>query len=292
MSIAVVTDSTSDLPVELAKQHDITVVPLNVHIEDETFLDGITISADEMYRRLPDQKVIPTTSAPSVGTFLEVYEKLAKTHDEIISIHISAKLSLTHGAAVNAAAEMKEQGTRVEVIDTEQASMALGWTAVQVAEKIASGGSLDDAVALAKSSSKRASFVGMVNTLEYLVRGGCIGKAQGFVGSLLRIRPILTLKDGEAHPAGRARNRTKGIARVKEMVAEAAPLDKLAVLYTTDKADAEAIAKDIAEFAPDGAPIVAQLGPVVGNYVGPGTLGLGLVRSASSDGSTSTGTSA
>ena len=121
----------------------------------------------------------------------------------------------------------------------------------------------------------------MVDTLEYLVRGGRIGKAQGFVGTLLRIRPILTLINGEAHPAGRARNRTKGIARIKEMVAEAAPLDKLAILYTTDRADAEEIAKGVAEFAPDGSPIIAQLGPVVGNYLGPGTLGLGLVSSES-----------
>jgi DegV family protein with EDD domain len=281
MSIAVVTDSTSDLPVDIAKQHGISVIPLNVHIEDETFLDGITISADEMYQRLPDQKVIPTTSAPSVGSFLELYEKLAETHDEIISIHISSKLSLTFNAAVNAAGLMKEKGTRVEVVDTEQASMALGWTTVQVAEHVAAGGSLDDAVSLAKSSSERASFVGMVDTLEYLVRGGRIGKAQGFVGSLLRIRPILTLTEGVAHPAGRARNRSKGITKLVDMVSEAAPLDKLAILYTTDKADAEAIAKEVASFGPDGAPVVAQLGPVVGNYLGPGTLGLGLVRSDS-----------
>ena len=242
MSIAVVTDSTSDLPVDIAKQHGITIVPLNVHIEDETFLDGVTISADEMYRRLPDQKVIPTTSAPSVGSFIEAYEKLSESHDEIISIHLSSKLSLTHNSAVQAASELNEKGAKIEVIDTEQASMALGWIAVQAAEKIASGGSLDEAVALAKSASTRASFTGMVDTLEYLVRGGRIGKAQGFVGSLLRIRPILTLTEGVAHPAGRARNRTKGITRLKEMVAEASPLDKLAILYTTDKNDAEEIA--------------------------------------------------
>ncbi len=279
MSIAVVTDSTSDLPVDIAKKHGISVIPLNVHIEDETYLDGVTISADDMYRRLPDQKVIPTTSAPSVGTFLEVYEKLAETHDEIISIHISSKLSLTFNAAANAAKEMTEKGTRVEVVDTLQASMALGWTTVQVAELIASGGSIEESVALANSSSERASFVGMVDTLKYLVRGGRIGKAQGVVGTLLKIRPILTLIDGEAHPAGRARNRTKGIVRLVDIVAEAAPLDKLAILYTTDRADAEAIAIEVAKYSPDGTPIVAQLGPVVGNYLGPGTLGLGLVRS-------------
>jgi DegV family protein with EDD domain len=232
-----------------------------------------------MYRRLPDQKVIPTTSAPSVGSFIEAYEKLSESHDEIISIHLSSKLSLTHNSAVQAASELNEKGAKIEVIDTEQASMALGWIAVQAAEKIASGGSLDEAVALAKSASTRASFTGMVDTLEYLVRGGRIGKAQGFVGSLLRIRPILTLTEGVAHPAGRARNRTKGITRLKEMVAEASPLDKLAILYTTDKNDAEEIANSVAEYSKNGKPVVAQLGPVVGNYLGPGTLGLGLIRS-------------
>lgn len=279
MSIAVVTDSTSDLPVDITEQHGITIVPLNVHIEDETYLDGITISADEMYRRLPDQKVIPTTSAPSVGSFIEVYEKLGKSHDAVISIHLSSKLSLTHNSAVQAAADLNKKGAKIEVVDTEQASMALGWIAVQVAEKIATGGSLEEVVALAKSASKRASFIGMVDTLEYLIRGGRIGKAQGLVGSMLRIRPILTLIEGVAHPAGRVRNRKKGIARLKEMVAETAPLDKLAVLYTTDKEDAEKIADAVAEHNPEGRPIVAQLGPVVGNYLGPGTLGLGLIRS-------------
>lgn len=282
MSIAVVTDSTSDLPVDIAKQHDISVVPLNVHIEDETFLDGVTISADEMYRLLPDQKVIPTTSAPSVGTYLEMYEKLSETHDEIISIHISSKLSLTYNSAVQAAAGLGSNGPRIEVVDTEQASMALGFTAVQVAEAIVGGSTLDEAVALAKSASKRAVFIGMVDTLEYLVRGGRIGKAQGFVGSILRVKPILTIREGEAYPLERARNRKKGIARVKSLVAEYAPLEKLSILYTTDEVDAQEIANEVASYAPDGEPVVAQLGPVVGNYLGPGALGLGFIRAESS----------
>ncbi|HJP27634.1 MAG TPA: DegV family protein, partial [Dehalococcoidia bacterium] len=177
MSIAVVTDSTSDLPVDIAALHGITVVPLNVHIEDDSYQDGVNISADELYRRLPNQNVIPTTSAPSVGSFIEVFEKLGQTHDEIISIHLSAKLSLTHNAALNAVSELGSSGPKIKVIDTEQASMALGWTAVQVAEAIATGSTLEDAVALAKSASERSIFVGMVDTLKYLVRGGRIGKA-------------------------------------------------------------------------------------------------------------------
>jgi DegV family protein with EDD domain len=139
---------------------------------------------------------------------------------------------------------------------------------------------MDELVKLAHSASERTVFIGMVDTLDYLVRGGRIGKAQGFVGSLLRVKPILTIKEGEAHPLERARSRSKGIARIKAIVAENAPLDNIAILYTTDRADAEEIARDVAELDPGGSPVVAQLGPVVGNYVGPGTLGLGMIRSA------------
>lgn len=282
MSIAVVTDSTSDLPADLAEKHGITVVPLNVHIQDETFLDGETISADEMYARLPDEKVIPTTSAPSTGTFIEVFEKLAKTHDEIIALHLSSKLSLTYHSAINAVAEMDSSSVKIEVIDSQSASMAVGWAAIQVAEAVAGGASLDDAVALARSACDRGVFIGMVDTLKYLVRGGRIGKAQGFVGSLLRVRPILTIREGEAHPLERARSRKKGIARLKAMVAEYAPLDNVAILYTTDIDDAREIARDVAEFDPLGDPVITQLGPVVGNYLGPGTLGFGLIRAKTS----------
>jgi len=278
MTIAVVTDSTSDLPPEIAKQHGIEVIPLNVHIGDDTFLDGQTITSDQMYRILPESKEIPTTSAPPVGKFVDVFTRLSKDHDAIISIHISSKLSLTYISAVNAVSEMGDTGVDIRVVDTEQASMALGWTAVHVAEKIAAGASIDDAVEIAQKAATRASFVGMVDTLDYLVRGGRIGKARGFVGSLLRIKPILTLEEGEAHPVGRARNRKKGVAMLEQMVADASPLDKLSILYTTEPEAAQAIADEVANYAPDNKPVVAQLGPVVGNYLGPGVLGLGLLR--------------
>jgi DegV family protein with EDD domain len=235
-----------------------------------------------MYRRLPDQKVIPQTSAPSVGTYIETYEKLAETHDEIISVHLSSKLSLTHNSAVNAVAELGPNGPRIEVLDSLQASMALGYSAIRAAEAIADGSSLDETVAMTKSTIERAEAIFMVDTLDYLVRGGRIGKAKGFVGSILKVRPILAIQDGIAHPLERARNRKKGITRLKALVAERAPLEKLSVLYTTDKDDAEAIAAEVASYVPNGELHVAQLGPVVGNYVGPGLLGACLVRAESS----------
>lgn len=278
MSIAVVTDSTSDLPHELAQLHGISVVPLNVHFGNDAYRDGVDIQPEEFYARLQSEKIFPTTSAPSAGTFMELYRSLAKSHDSIISLHLSSKVSATYTAAMQAAEEVKSEGITVETVDTLQASMALGLVAIEVAKAAADGASLSEAVAKAHSLSSRATFTGLVETLEYLQKGGRIGKAQALLGSLLRIKPILALVDGEAHGIERARTRSRGIARIKSLVAEAAPLEALCVLHTTDLELANEIAEDLRKYAPDGKPLVARLGPVVGTYLGPGMLGFGMIR--------------
>ena len=280
MKIAVVTDSTSDIPANIATKNKISVVPLNLHVENKTYLDNIDISADELYEMLPSSSVSPTTSAPSAGTFIEVYENLLKSYDQIISIHISSKLSLTHGSAVNAAKEINKKKKLVEVINSETASMALGLTSIIVAETIKKNNiSLDEAKELSKNLSERSTFLGMVPTLKYLVRGGRIGKAKGFVGSLLKFKPILTMQDGEAHPLVRVRSIEKGINKLKELAQENAPLEKISVLYTTEKDKAEEIAEDIKTFDKKIDPIIAQLGPVIGAHLGPNVLGLGYIKS-------------
>ena len=250
-------------------------------MENKTYLDNIDISADELYEMLPSSSVAPTTSAPSAGTFIEVYENLLKSYDQIISIHISSKLSLTHGSAVNAAKEINKKKKLVEVINSETASMALGLTTIIVAETIKKNNiSLDEAKELSKNLSKRSTFLGMVPTLKYLVRGGRIGKAKGFVGSLLKFKPILTMQDGEAHPLVRVRSIEKGINKLKELAQENAPLEKISVLYTTEKDKAEEIAQDIKTFDQKIDPIIAQLGPVIGAHLGPNVLGLGYIKSS------------
>ncbi|MAR35039.1 MAG: fatty acid-binding protein DegV [Chloroflexi bacterium] len=280
MKIAVVTDSTSDIPANIATKNKISVVPLNLHVENKTYLDNIDISADELYEMLPSSSVAPTTSAPSAGTFIEVYENLLKSYDQIISIHISSKLSLTHGSAVNAAKEINKKKKLVEVINSETASMALGLTSIIVAETIKKNNiSLDEAKELSKNLSERSTFLGMVPTLKYLVRGGRIGKAKGFVGSLLKFKPILTMQDGEAHPLVRVRSIEKGINKLKELAQENSPLEKISVLYTTEKDKAEEIAEDIKSFDKKIDPIIAQLGPVIGAHLGPNVLGLGYIKS-------------
>ena len=281
MNIAVVTDSTSDIPANIAKKNKITVVPLNLHVEDKTYLDNIDISADKLYEMLPSSNVVPTTSAPSAGTFIEIYENLLKSYDQIISIHISSKLSLTYDSAVNAAKEINKKKKLVEVVNSETASMALGLTAMIVADTINKKNiDIEQAKDLSKNLSKRSTFLGMVPSLKYLVRGGRIGKARGFVGSLLKFKPILTMQDGEAHPLVRVRSVEKGINKLKELAQENAPLEKISVLYTTERDKAEEIAEDIKLFDKKIDPVIAQLGPVIGAHLGPNVLGLGYIKSS------------
>ena len=178
MKIAVVTDSTSDLPPDLAATYGIRVVPLNVRFGLDSYLDGVTMQADEFYRRLESSDELPTTSQPSVISFADTYRELGADYDAIVSVHLSSKLSATHTAAVQGRNELGGEGPRIEVVDTLQASMALGWVAVGVAQAINGGATLEEAVALAHSLSARAKFIGLVETLEYLHKGGRIGNAQ------------------------------------------------------------------------------------------------------------------
>lgn len=282
MTIAVVTDSTSDLPPDLAATYGIRVVPLNVRFGVDEYLDGVTMHAEEFYQRLESSDELPTTSAPSPELFAETYRELGAEHDTVISLHVSSKLSATHTAAVQACDLLGDDGPRVEVIDTLQASMALGWVAVGVAQAISGGATSEEAVNTAHDLSSRAKFIGLVETLEYLHKGGRIGNAQKLVGSLLRIKPMLELKDGIAHPLERARSKNKGITRIKQLVEEAAPLSHLCILYTTEQEIAEGIAGSLAHTVTGDAPIVARQGPVVGTYLGPGALGASYVKAAES----------
>ena len=274
MTVRVVTDSTADLPPEMAAELGIDVVPLNVHFGTDTYRDNIDLSADEFYQRLVSSPRPPTTSQPSVGAFLEVYQKALGEADGIVSVHISAKLSGTWNSAVQAR-EQVDDSSRVQVVDTQQASMGLGWVAVAAAKAAQAGASLDEVASAAKSACEQVRVIFLVDTLEYLQKGGRIGKAQAMFGSVLAIKPLLTLQDGEVHPMERVRTRGKGVARLVQLVQEAAPLQSLAVLYTTTEDEAHALAERLRPCVPSGQVIVGRLGTVVGTYAGPGLLGVG-----------------
>ena len=273
MTVKVITDSTADLPPALAEELGITVVPLNVHFGTEVYRDGVEITADEFYRRLVTASRLPTTSQPTPGDFLSAYDEMGQTTDEILSVHISAKLSGTMNSATQA---LEEYGgaCRIEIIDSLQGSMGLGMLAIAAAEAARRGDSLDDVVTETRAAIPKVGFIGLLDTLEYLEKGGRIGKAQAFMGSLLRIKPLLTIRDGEAHPLERARTRAKGVDRMCELVQAEMPLKDLAVVYTTTPDEARALAQRLQSHLPQGEVILSQVGPVVGTYLGPGVLGV------------------
>ena len=279
MAFGIVTDSTSDLPPDLAQSMGIAVVPLTVMFGVEEFRDGVELSADQFYERLVRESVLPKTSQPSVGEFVEIYERIGKDADGIVSVHISSKLSGTYNSAVLAKEEAKVS-CPIEVVDTMQASMGLGMVALAVAKKGQQGASLEEVVQTARDCVGRCECFALLDTLEYLEKGGRIGKARAMLGTLLRIRPLIIIRDGEAHELGKERTRSKGVARLQRIAREFSPLEELCVLHSTTPDEAESIAESLRDLLPDGKePFLTKFGSVLGTYVGPGALGIGLLRS-------------
>ena len=275
MPVKVVTDSTADLPSALAKELGITVVPLNVHFGTEVYRDGVEIFPDEFYRRLVSSPRLPTTSQPTVGDFLRSYQELSQDTDEILSVHISAKLSGTMNSAVQAR-EQFQGDCRIEIMDSLQGSLGLGMAAIAAGRAAQRGAGLDEVVEETRRAIPQVRFFGLVDTLKYLEKGGRIGKAQAFAGSLLQIKPILTTMDGVVHPLERARSRAKGIERLCQLAQEHMPVDDLAVAYSTTPDEAQALAQRLKPLLPGGEVFVSQVGPVVGTYLGPGILAIAL----------------
>ena len=277
MSVKIVTDSTADLPPEVAQELGITVVPLHIHFGHEVYEDGVNISKDEFYQRLISEPELPKTSAPSAGAFTEAYDRLAGETNEILSLHISHKLSATYNSAT-----MGRDGVtadcRISVIDTLSTSMGLGLLAIRAAQLARTGATLDEVTADAESALLRTRFFGVVDTLEYLHKGGRIGKASSFLGSILNVKPIIGLRDGLVHPIERARGFPKALDRICEMAAEYKEISSLAVSHTTDENEMERMASRMSQFFPGDSILRARVGATIGTYLGPGALCVGLIE--------------
>jgi len=276
VAVRVVTDSTADLPLELAQRWGIVVVPLNLHFGQQVYRDGVDLSADAFYQKLVASPSLPTTSQPSIGAFLETYHLLVEQGDQVVSVHISSKLSGTYNSALRARQELPASA-QLETVDSQQGSMGLGLIVLQAARAAAQGGSLEQVVRVAKEAIGRVHFFGLVDTLEYLQKGGRIGKAQAFLGALLRVKPLITCREGEVHPLERAHSRARGVQRLEELVRELAPVQDLGVIHSTTPDEAHALAGRLRSLTA-GDVVVSQVGPVVGTYLGPGVLGVAVCR--------------
>ena len=281
MAIKVVTDSTSDLPADVAESLGIEVVPLNVHFGSDVYKDRVNLMPDTFYDKLINGDVLPTTSQPSVGEFIDVYERLGSDADGIVSVHISEKLSGTMNSA-RLASQQANADCPIEVVDTFQVSMGVGICAMEAAEVANSDGDMNQVILAARNAVTRSQCFFMLETLEFLQKGGRIGKAQALIGNLLKIRPMLILQEGEVHPLGRERTRRKGIAKLVDTVAELAPISGLAVMYSTGPDEALTLAQNVSKFMIEGRePMMLQIGPVIGTYAGPDTLGIALISAKS-----------
>jgi len=272
VTVRVVTDSTADLPADLAGALGITVVPLHIHFGEETFEDGVTISKDEFYRRLTTGPVLPKTSAPAAGTFAEEYERLAGETDEILSVHISSKLSATYGSAL-LGRDGAKTACNIAIIDSYSASIGLGLLAVRAAESARAGNPLSTIAADITAAVPQTHYIGAVDTLEYLHKGGRIGMATALLGSLLNMKPILGLRDGVAHPIARVRgSRQKAFERLVDIVSRDRSISSLAIAHTTAEEEMELMADRLAQFFPRDRIMKSRCGATLGTYLGPRTL--------------------
>ena len=271
--VAIVTDSTSDLPSGLARTRSITVVPLTLHFEGQSLLDGVDITPADFYRRLPAATTHPTTSQPSAGRFVETYNELLKDNEAIVSIHISEKLSGTYASA-RQAADMTDP-KRVHVIDSELASMSLGLLTLAASELAAQGADAKSIESKVLAMRDQVQTYFSVATLEFLRRGGRIGRASALLGSVLQVKPVLCIRDGLVTPLERVRTFDRALNRVIDLVRA---VDRgQGVCAVVGHADAEGAAERVArELEPITETLMIQpLGPVVGAHAGPGVVGVG-----------------
>ncbi|MGI2336478.1 MAG: DegV family protein [Dehalogenimonas sp.] len=274
MVVRVVTDSTADIPSQLVRELGIVVVPSYVIFGSTSYRGGVDIAEDEFYRKLMLESVHPTTSQPTPQDFVDVYTKLAKEADGILSIHISTKLSGTTNSAeqANKLAKFK---CPIEIIDTQNLSMAHGLIVIAAAKMARAGKGLTEIVDVVRKMVPNTRLLILFDTLEYLAKGGRIGKAKSLLGSLLNVKPLLTLKDGEFVPVTQVHSRTKGKERLLEFVRSAKDIEDLAIIYSTTPDEAKELAASITAMYNIQA-LVAQVGPVLGVHSGPGALGIAL----------------
>lgn len=271
MTVKIITDSTSDITSDLAQELGVTVVPLTVSFGHESFLDRVEITTDEFYRRLGAEDILPKTTQPPPSAFADIYNKLAEETDEILVIVISGKLSGTYQSATNAKSMLKGK-CRIEVIDSLSVAMGLGLIVIAAAKAAQSGASLDEVMDVVKKRISRSHPVMSFDTLKYLAKGGRIGKAQGLLGAMLSIKPILTVKDGEMAPLTRVRSRAAGEDYLYNFVAGFSNIEELAVEHATTPGESDELVERLSSLYAKERIYRSTISPVLGTYAGPNVL--------------------
>jgi DegV family protein with EDD domain len=271
MPVRIVTDSVADIPAGVVADLGISIIPVLLRFGEETFRDGIDITTDQFYERLVSAKVAPTTSVPSMDMFARTYARLAEETDEILVIMLSAKLSGLYNAAIQSTG-LLEGNCRIEVVDSGVAVMAEGFVVIKAAQAAKVGSNLDEILKIVHADLPRVEIRAAFDTLEYLKRGGRIGKAQALLGSVLKVNPIIAIKDGVVEPAGRARSRAKAIDHLFDFTASYKHIEELAVENAACPGDADQLVKRLGKIFPEERIYRSRTTPVIGAHTGPGLL--------------------
>ena len=276
MTVKIVTDSLGNIPSKIAEELGITIIPIYVRFGTETYRDGVDLTTEQFYEKLMHSKILPTTAVPPLGDFVKVYDKLAEESDEILVITISHKLSATYEVALQAIELMKRK-RRAEVIDSSTVLMAEGLMVIAAAKAAKAGANFDEVVNVTRNNIGRVDFRMAFDTLEYLKRGGRIGTAQAFLGSILRVNPILTMKDGYTEAVARTRSRAKAIDYLCNFAMSFSHIDEMAVEDATTPDEAEMLVERLGSKFPKESIYRTKVSPVVGTHVGPHVLGVSVL---------------
>jgi DegV family protein with EDD domain len=278
MTIRVLTDSTCDIPAETAAQYGIVIVPAYINIDDESYLDGVELSRTQFYEQLPGYQSPPTTAAPASGTFAEAYKKLAEEGAAaIISIHVATSLSGVLNAA-RLGTEMVEDVVPVTLFDSMQLSMGLGLLAITAAKAAAAGKTTAEIIAMLEERRSRTHVFAQLDTLEYLRRSGRVNWAEFGIGTLLQIKPLVHVYNGEVEMRDKIRTSKRAMAQMIQYAAELGPLESIALLHTAATDKLEMFRQQTRHLYPsEETPLVVEVTPAIGAHIGPGALGIACV---------------
>jgi len=273
--VKIVTDSTSDIPAEIAEDLGITIVPCYIRFGKEEFRDGIDLKVKDFYPKLINSTIHPNTAQPSPGDFLDAYKRLSESTDRIVSIHISSKLSGVYNSALRAK-ELVDSKCRIEVVDSHFNSVGLGLITIAAAKMAKSGANMQSVMEDISRSISQVKMLGIFDTLKYMVRGGRISNLKGTLVSVIGVKPMLTFRDGEVIQAGLARTYSKGMDKLVEYVKNNMPIIDLAIAHSAFQEGANNLKRRIEKILPERKTLISELGPALGVHGGPGVLLLAL----------------
>ncbi len=273
--VAIVTDSSPYIPPEIIKENHIHVVPLTVIWGEENFYDGVDITPVEFYERLDQAKVMPSTSQPSVADFEVLFRKLNLEGYDILAVLLSEDLSGTISSATQAKKLLPE--AKIEIVNSETLAMALGFQVLAAARAANQGASLEECKRLAEDAKGRCGVIFVLDTLEFLHRGGRIGTSKRFMGTLLNVKPVLSIEDGKIVPLDSVRTQKKALMAIIDIIEERTKGHKnirLATLHANDPETAQFVLDEAAKRIPTVEKVFSEVSPVIGTHAGPGAVGL------------------